>query len=51
MDYGYQSDDAFRVAFKKPVRHYSCGGQEIQPQPGFYCRLTFEINIMGDRKK
>lgn len=50
MDYGYQSDDAFRVAFKNLYGITPAEVRKSNPSLVFYCRLTFEINIRGDRK-
>ena len=50
MDYGYQSDDAFRVAFKNLYGITPAEVRKSNPSLVFYCRLTFEINIRGIEK-
>ncbi|GKH57460.1 AraC family transcriptional regulator [Eisenbergiella tayi] len=47
MDYGYQSDDAFRVAFKNLHGINPAEVRKANPPLVFYCRLDFEINIKG----
>lgn len=47
IDYGYQSDDAFRVAFKNLHGVLPAEVRRTHPPLVYYCRLDFEIKIGG----
>lgn len=47
LDYGYQSDDAFRVAFKTLHQVTPAEVRRLNPTLVFYCRLDFELKIKG----
>lgn len=47
LDYGYQSDDAFRVAFKNLYGITPAEVRKTSPVLVFYCRIEFEIKIKG----
>ena len=47
LDYGYQSDDAFRVAFKGLHGVTPAEVRKSNPFLTFYCKLHFEVSIAG----
>jgi AraC family transcriptional regulator len=47
LKYGYQSADAFRVAFKRLHGVTPSEARNSSVTLTFYCRLSFEINIKG----
>lgn len=50
MKYGYQSADAFRVAFKRLHGVTPSDVRNSSVTLTFYCRLSFEMNIKGIEK-
>jgi len=47
LQYGYQSSDAFRVAFKRLHGVTPSDARNLSVTLTFYCRLSFEMNIRG----
>lgn len=47
LDYGYQSGDAFRVAFKALHKVTPSQVRTASPTLTFYCQLEFKITIQG----